>query len=163
MQTDYSPEMARGIPGNLDTSSPKLVATMKNDEATLAVPFGGAVSQGTATDKNSALTVDNTADKVVGLVAYTGAYDDTQIDATGPLPGETLSVARKGRMLVVCEDGASPGDRLFVRATGAGARGALRSAADGVNTIDMTHAGEWEEEIAAGAMGYLNFDFTRQA
>jgi hypothetical protein len=141
-----------------DTAAHEVVS-MVNAEASAAMLFGQAVCFG-ASD-NAALSPDATTDVICGLVVHAHSYAAEQLNSarTGVAAEEMLNVARKGRMLVTCEDGCVPGNRLHVRATG-GTEGALRASADGANTIALTGQGVWLTTAAAGGLAVLEFDFT---
>lgn len=162
-QTSYPTAPAAGYAGMLYDTSDKLVVSMVNSEASAAMLFGQAVCFG-ASD-GAALSPDAIAsDVIVGIVMHAHNYSAEQLndDRNGVLPEEMINVVRKGRMLVVCEDGCSPGDRLHVRCVVAGAEteGALLAAADGTDTIDCTTQGVWMSTAAAGGLAVLEFDFT---
>lgn len=162
LQTTYSESPAIGFPGQLADNGPYDAITMINKEASATMVFGRAVNFEGSTRDKGALNPDATTDKIAGVVLRSLAYaPDTLVDDGVPAGG-TVSVARKGRIYVLCENGCVPGDRLHVRVLG-GTEGALRSAADGVNTIDSTGQGVWLSTAAAGAIAVLEVDFTNKA
>lgn len=162
-QSDYSETMAIGIAGQVDPGSFPKFRPMRNDEAVEAIEFGVAVKwDDAANDASSAALLTATSEIVPGIVAYSDAYDDTQVDTVGVLPTNKLNVLRKGRILVLCEDGCQPGDRLFIRAvaTGGELQGALRTAADSTDCIDSQGQGVWDSIATAGNLAWLIVDFT---
>ena len=163
-QLTYSDTMTIGQSGQVDPDSNLQVRAMRNDEATAEVRFGVAVKyDDAANDKTSAALMSATTEVVAGLVVRSHAYDkDTQLGDDGVLPDNMLNVARSGRMMVLCEDGCQPGDRLYIRAvaTGAELKGALRASSDGTDCIDSQGQGVWDSIAAAGGLAWLIFDFT---
>lgn len=167
-QSSYSKYFAIGQAGQIDFSYGKTeVITMRNDEASASMAFGRAVKfDDAATDPTSAKLPAAIADQIAGIVGHSHEYDDTQLDAaeTGVLPDMTINVLRRGRILVVCEDAVTRGDRLHIRAVAAGDPeflGGLLPAADTTDTIDSTGQGFWDSNAAAGELAWLIVDFTR--
>jgi len=163
VQSTFTVLRPAGLPATLSGTGSHSIEPMRNDEASAEVPFGVAVKHASATDERSAkLLTAITGEKVAGIVLYTQTYDTTQLGADGVKPTYELNVVRQGRMRVVCEDGCSVGDSLYIRAVVAGAelRGALLAAADGSDTIDASANGTWRSSAAAGAEAILEFDFT---
>ncbi len=161
-QTTYGYSMAIGIEGQLADMSNAEVDSFVQSEASAAVAIGCAVKYG-ATDQ-TVLNLTATSEKVPGIVLHAHVYDpETQLDDDGAiLPKNMVSVLRRGRVLVRCEEGCAPGDRLFIRAVAAGAEraGALRMSADGSDCIDCSNQGEWKSTAAAGELAWLDVDFT---
>lgn len=167
VQSTYSFDMTAGFAGQLLKSEPGDVWAMTNKEASYSIPVGVAVAFEGSTDDRGALSPDAITDVIAGITAHSHGHRALgtfgNIDDDGDMdPGVQMDVARRGRMRVVCENGCSPGQRLHVRAVAAGAEveGALRSAADGTDTIDCTNQGQWLSTAAAGGLAILEFDFT---
>ncbi len=175
VQTSISTAPAIGYAGMLD-SGPCDIVTGISGESSASIPFGKAVvwdPSGPVSDYHVTLPA-NQSDKVRGLVvhshAYARAWTDAdavvhgQLDGTGLLPGTSLSLLRKGRMLVVAASAVSPGDRLYVRRTaGVGETlGALEDAADSTDMIDCTAQGVWLTTAAAGDLAWIEVDFTNE-
>jgi hypothetical protein len=174
VQTTFSDAPAIGYAGTLDTNLAHDVITMINAEASASIAFGRAVKfkDTVTTDKDAVLPAAET-DTVLGIVlhAYTYAPEWTdvttgttygQLDTTGVVPGAFLNVLRRGRVLVVCEDGCEAGDKLWVRAVAAGDPvflGGLNSADDGTDMIDCTSKGTWMTSAAAGGLAWLDVNF----
>jgi hypothetical protein len=59
-----------------------------------------------------------------------------------------------GRIRVVCENGCSPGDPVFVRYAGTGVKGAARSVTVANETAAFTNA-VWDSTTAAGGLGVI--------
>lgn len=161
-QSSYSLEMAKGFEGQLDDQKEVNVVAMRNDEASAELEFGYAIKYASTTDHKSGKKLTAiTGETVAGIVVHSHAYDATQLGTSGVKPGNKLSVLRKGRILVACEDGCDVGDRLHVRAvaTGGEIAGALRASADGTDTIDSQGQGQWLSSATAGALAWLEVDF----
>ena len=163
-QTVYNELRTIGFNGQLADSSANDVTGMRNDE-TASMPFGYAVKYESTSDQQSAgILTAISGELVAGILLKQHSYADTQLDSTGVMAGERLNVVRKGRVLVICEDGCNVGDRLHIRAviSGAEVSGALRASADGSDTIDSTKQGQWRTSAAAGALAWLEVDFSRE-
>lgn len=161
-QSTYNEEMDIGFAGMVSDSSEIKALGMRSDAASNSIRFGYAVKRASVSDKKSADEPTTINDVIAGIVIHTHTLDSTQLDAVGVLPGNKLSVLRRGRILVACEDGCDVGDRLHIRVISGGAGeylGALLAAADGVNTIDSEGQGEWQSQAAAGGFAWLEVDF----
>jgi hypothetical protein len=108
-------------------------------------------------------------DKIVGITVhsheYSKGYTGAQLDATGVVAGAPLSVLRRGRIWVVCEDAVTRGDRLWVRAVGSTPPeylGGLNNADDSTDMIDCTKQGVWLTSADAGGLAVLEDDFTNE-
>lgn len=160
-QTSYPSSMDPAFAGMLADLDNKKAISMNNGEASAEMPFGVAVCWGASDDE--ALLPDATSDVIAGILLHAHSYDpDSQLGDDGVLPDNTISVLRKGTVWAVCEDGCSPGDRLFVRAVTSGAEqeGALRASADSTDCIDCTNQGVWLTTAAEGGLAKLEVDFT---
>lgn len=154
------------------------IFTLKNVEVSASIAFGRAVVFKTASPASNldALLPAAQADLVAGIVfhqhGYMPAFQTTDIDgnvvvngemdAVGLVPGTLMGVLRKGKILVVCEDGCAVGDRLFVRAiSGAPPEflGGLNNAADASDMIDCTKQAQWLTSATAGGLAILSVDF----
>ena len=135
--------------------------TMINTHATDQIGFGMAVGRNPSGSDKAAMPLAAITNLVAGILERSEAYAKSELGTLGPLPGATLNVMRWGRLWVICENGCTRGQRLFIRAVAAGAEvpGALRSAADSTDTIDASGCGEWMSTAAAGALAVLDFDF----
>jgi hypothetical protein len=164
VQTTYPTNMVAGFAGQLGAGQHDIVPAF-NKESSAELAFGQAVCfQGGSTDVGfSVLSPDALTDVIKGVVVHSHAYAvGSTLGTTGVKSGDVVSVLRKGRILVTCENGCAPGDRLHVRVL-AGTEGALRSAADGINTIDSTTQGVWMTRASAGGLAELDVDFTNEA
>jgi hypothetical protein len=179
-QTTYGFQPEIGFAGSLDRTRPYATLTMKNVEASGAMPFGAAVCRDLASPASdmSALLPALETDKVAGIVLREDTFARTWTDAdgvvqgqlsgTGLIPGTMFTCVTMGRMLVRCEDAVVPGDPLWVRCTvGDPAAveflGSLTNADEGTETIDCSKFAQWETTGAAAGLAYLSFDFTRSA
>lgn len=127
-----------------------------NKEASASIAFGRATKFYNAGGDDAVRLPTNAADVIKGIAVLSHAIG--ALDAVGVQINEVFNVMREGRVSVVCENGCVPGDRLFIRCA-AGTLGALRSAADGSNTIDATAQGQWESTAAAGERAILAVNF----
>lgn len=176
LQTTYSTAPAIGFEGMLEGTYPAMIVTAKNAEASASIGFGRAVvRKAVPTSDLDAVLPSAETDKPFGIVVHSHNYTRTWIDAdgntlgdldtTGLKPGVLLSLLRKGRILVKCEDGCVPGDKLWIRAVAAGDPeflGGLNSADDSTDMIDATAMGEWQSTATAGGLAWLEVDFTNK-
>lgn len=173
VQTTYSEDRAIGYAGMLDSNLAHDIITMKNAEASASIAFGRAVvfKPAATSDKDATLPTADTQ-VVAGIVVhshnYAAVWTDLngtsygELDATGVKPGALLNVLRRGRILVVCEDGCTAGQPLFIRHVAAGAPeflGGLNSADDATDMIDMTGKGTWLSAASAGGLAWLDVNF----
>jgi hypothetical protein len=157
--------MAVAFEGMKADTGPHDVISMVNNEASAEMAFGHAVAFEGSTDDQGALSPDALTDKIAGILLHSHAYSNApggDLGTTGVKPGAKLSVLRKGRVWGICANGCAPGDRLHIRVLG-GTEGELRSAADGVNTIDSSTQGVWLTTATAGNLAVLEVDFTNEA
>ena len=172
IQTTYPLVPGIAFPGMLSDSGLKDIITGINTHATLALPFGSAAARSAGGSQQAMEPMEAITDRIAGILIHSISYPPSAIEESGftfngisvgaVKPKFTLSILRKGRIFVICENGCAKGDRLHVRAVIAGAeiRGALLSAADGTDTKDCTGQGEWMSAAAAGAIAELEVDFT---
>ncbi len=164
VQTTFSQDLSVGFSGQKVGNGSFDVESMRNEEASAEIAFGIAVKHDSASDpRAAALLTAITGEAVAGIVLHHHAYDaENQLGDDGVLPGFGIEVARRGRVLVVCEDGCSVNDPLHIRAvaTGAELAGALLGDADGTDTTDCSGYGTWRTAAAAGELAELEFDFT---
>ena len=162
VQTSFSTSRTQGIAGQVEGNTARETESMRNDEATAEIPFGVAIRHGSTTDEMDAILLTAiTGQLIAGIVMHSHSYADTQLGDDGVKPGALINVVRWGRMLVICEDGCSVGDKLHVRAVAVGSelQGALLAAQDGTDTINCTSSGTWRTSAAAGGLAVLEFDF----
>jgi hypothetical protein len=168
VQTSYDNDPAIGYAGQIRNVPPGGMITMVNAEASAVVPFGRAVAfKPSGTNDQDATLPANADDVVAGIVAKSqsyGIYPYGDLDQTngGIVVGGVLNVVSVGEILVVCEDGCNPGDRLWVRRTAGGDPeflGGLNSADDSTDTIDCTSQGQWMTTAAAGGLAWLRVNF----
>ena len=165
VQSDYNLVPAVGFAGQIATADGATrVTPCLQDEASASIPFGTAVKFYTANADSGARLPTTTGDKLRGITMHSHASDfgrsDSILDENGDVrKGKMVNVVTNGEIWVTCENGCTPGAPLFVRVAGAGVLGALRSAADGVNTIDCTARGTWQSTAIAGGLAKLHVDF----
>jgi len=174
VQTTYSDAPARGFEGMI-VGKDFDVMPMINAAASASIAFGRAVIFKSGGNAQDADLPSAETDKVAGIVvhsnAYSRAYTDSNgtfgdLDSTGLRPGVMMNVLRKGVVLVICEDGCTKGDRLWVRAVGSTPPeylGGLNNADDSTDMIDCTGQGQWLETKAAGELAMLEVDFMQEA
>lgn len=168
VQTSYSNNMSAAYAGQLIDTIPGGVTTMVNAEASATMVFGRAVAftPSSTHDKQASIPA-NADDKIAGILLRSHAYGispygDLDQAGGGILPDGQLNVLRQGTVWAVCEDGCSPGDRLWVRRVAAGDPeflGGLNSADDSTDTIDCTTQGVWLTTAAAGGLAKLQVNF----
>lgn len=164
VQTSYGTNLAVAFEGMKADSGACDVWSMVNNEASAELAFGHAVCFEGSTDDQGALSPDALTDKLAGILLHSHAYSNSptgELGTSGLKPGAKLSVMRKGRVWAVAANGCAVGDRLHVRVLG-GTEGELRSAADGVNTIDATTQGVWLTTATAGNLAVLEVDFSNE-
>lgn len=139
------------LPGVIADNSPvQDEVSFANTDATWNIPFGVGVSRN-GTDENGCKMPSGGGDEFLGVVVLEHTHDpgpfgtlvQTGTVGTAPGPGlkngATLSVLRKGRIVVLVEAGVTVGAAAFVRITQNGAGklqlGAFRADADGGNAI----------------------------
>lgn len=173
VQTTFSDAPAAGYEGMLDSNLAHDIVTMVNAEASASIAFGrGVVFKGTPTTAKDAVLPSAETDVPVGIVVHSHNYARTwtnadgteygELDSTGVKPGAAISVLRRGRILVVCEDGCEIGDKLWIRAVGSTPPehlGGLNSADDGTDMIDATANGTWMSNASAGGLAWLDVNF----
>lgn len=173
VQSTFGDNPAIGFAGTLDSNLAHDVITMKNAEASASIAFGRAVKfKDTVTSDKDAVLPAAETDTILGIVlrsdTYAVAWTDLdgntygQLDSTGVKPEAFLNVLRRGRVLVVCEDGCEPGDKLWVRAVAGGDPeflGGLNSADDSTDMIDCTSKGTWMTTASAGGLAWLDVNF----
>lgn len=176
VQTTFSDAPAVGYAGMLDSNVAHDIVTMINAEASASMPFGtGIVFKGTSpTTAKDALLPATENDVPVGILVHSHNYARTwtndagtvygELDSTGVKPGGMLNILRRGRILVICEDGCEIGDKLWIRCTvgspaGTEFLGSLNSADEGTEMIDATTKGTWMSNASAGGLAWLDVNF----
>jgi hypothetical protein len=161
-QTSYATNMTRGYAGMRADAGPKDVASFVSEEASAEIPFGVVVAFGAS--EGLCELPDASTDVLCGVVLAEQTFEvGNELGTTGVKPKLPVSVLRKGRVLVRCEDAVTPGQRLFVRyASGAGGTqlGSCRRSAVASETIDATTQGVFLTSASAGGLAVLEVDFT---
>lgn len=160
VQTTYLNFPAIGYAGMLEGSLDQDIITLKNVEASAAMPFGIGVAWKTsgATSDIDALLPAATTDLIAAIVVHSHfhplQWTDTsgshgELSATGLVPGTTFNALRTGKILVPVPASLTikPSDRLWVRCIANGAistqLGSCENANDGSNMIDCTKQGQF--------------------
>lgn len=174
VQTSYLDQIPLPYAGLAGDCADDSIASFFNTEGAAEIPFGFAVAR----DNTSPYDVNGNGAKLpsaasgaggtlAGVVRHSHAYSNSpngDLGTTGLKPGAMMDVMRVGRIWAICEDGCSPGDRLWVRYTAAGTgKGSLRSTdAGGSTCIDATTKGEWQTKAAALAVAMIDIDFVNK-
>lgn len=169
IQTTYTNKPVLGIEGQLADGGEHDIMPMYNSEASAEIGFGRAVKFGSTsgTDQDALLPTAET-DIIAGIVVFDHSHSSSaggDLGTVGIRPQGMLNVLRKGRILVKCEDGCTPGQRLWVRAVGSTPPeylGGLNSADDSTDMIDCTNQGVWLTTAAAEGLAVLEVDFTNR-
>lgn len=167
IQTTYPTEPAAARAGMLACRRNEAeIDSCFNAEASASIAFGRAVEYASASDEKAVKLPNAETDLIKGIVVLSHCYEQEShggdIDADGVIPGGNLNILRKGTIWVVCEDGCTPGQRLWVRAVAGGDPeflGGLNSADDSTDMVDCTTKGEWVTAAAAGGLAKLRVDF----
>jgi hypothetical protein len=168
MQTTVLAEMKIGIPGQLATEHDERTAdivTRTSEEASASIPFGVFVQKGT--DDGDVKKLTATTNKLIGIVVWEANFAPVyQVDSVGLKPGVTMSILRKGKIIVVPEtDVVAHTSEVHVRAIVAGSEvaGAVRATADSTDTIDITAFATWLTSATAGNPAVLEIDMANAA
>lgn len=172
-QTAYTQNMPLGFAGMIGDHPPDGLSPCKNAEVSAEMRFGIGVKLGTLTgvtnqDLIPVVLPAAEGDTVWGITVHSHAYAlPSQLGDTGVKATHPVSVMRKGKVLVVCEDGCNIGDKLWIRCTtggdGAEFLGSPGNADEGTETIDCTNQGTWLSPAAAGGLAWLEVDFNQDA
>jgi len=151
--------MVRGFAGMWADDGEHDAVTRVNAEATLEIPFGGFVAEG-STAAAAILPVAANA-KLVGPLVHSHEYNALyDLGTIGVKPKVTMAICRVGRVYLKSETTVAKGDRVFVRyAAGAGGTqlGAVRNAAVASETIEVKGC-YFDEAAGAGAIVPVQID-----
>lgn len=145
-QTSYSFYLSAPFAGALAEYGQGIdIRSYVSEEATLGLPFGIAVMQGT--DDNGCLLPTSSGAKILGLTVHQHAQDPYFLPASPstagvPLKG-TVGVLRRGRMYVLPEVSVVPHDPVYARYTASGGNtqlGALRNDGDSSKALQISQA-----------------------
>lgn len=175
-QNSVITQFAAAFPGmNGDSSdSTDNYISRTSAEAANQLPFGTLVMQGTTDDACVALTTQ-TAQKILGVVAYQATYAPgiqlgTAVDANGNLgvmPKASLLIKKRGTAWVQIDENVTPTSavRVRVNAVGSGVGpGCFRASASVGNTVALSSFCKWQGTyLATSKAGLLSFDFTMSA
>lgn len=144
-QLSYSTYQSTGFPGQKADNGETDVLSYVNEEATANLPFGVAVTKGTA--DNGFLAMVNGSSVPIGVLSHTHSVDPGQVAASpagsGVPPKYLGNVLKRGRIMVQVEEAVTPASPVFVRHTaGAGGtqKGAFRASADTASAVAWTAA-----------------------
>jgi hypothetical protein len=159
MQTSYTDSMAVGTAGMIADNGPRDVLSRVNPS--VVIPFGLAVTKGTADRDVKLPTSTGEASAMVGVAIQPGILPVTSSgDPSYPVKSP-VSVMRKGRVWVKVEEAVVAGDAAFVRfAAGTGTQlGAFRKSADTATAVAVTGA---RHLTSASANGLAVLELTLQ-
>lgn len=151
-----------------DTAYSKNAEAYVNSEASAEIAWGFMVKQG-ATDTSALLLSAGTdVDKLIGIVAYSQAYDKpNELGAWGLLPKITMGVLKKGQIWVPVDEAVTPASPVRVRNnTNAGANGTLlgpgsfRTTASAGNTILCSSFMRFKTTTTGAGIALVEFDMT---
>jgi len=175
IQTTFTDMPSASFAGLLADGDDHRVWPMKNAD-TVSIPFGKAVAfkpSGATSDQDATLPANST-DIIAGIVVKSDQYDRTyslagggtggELDAVGLVVNAMLNVLTEGVVWATCEDGCTPGLRLWVRYTSAGTGlGTLRSTdAGGSTCLSANGQGKWMTTATAGNLAKLWVDFANK-
>lgn len=166
VQLTYSDFIAAPFAGVLVDSAVNETASAINTEASAEIPFGWGVARDNTAPfdvmGNGGKLPAATTDKFFGISRFSHSYSlnpaNLELGTVGMKPGVMMNLLRRGRIWAICEDGCSPGAKLFVRCTAAGAgKGSLLAADPGGSTVlvPISKIGEWQSKAAALALAIL--------
>ena len=156
IQSTYSQYFEEGLAGNPAYTSGLLNWVSKITDT--AIEFGLGVVRG-AQDRSVMLPAATGGD-FVGVVRRTLAGSNSDNEATAATEEGTFwDIITNGTVYVVCEDGCSPGDAVYLRHTANGdlTAGGFRTDAD-TDTADMISNATWESTTEAGGIAILKLN-----
>lgn len=174
VQTTYLDQIPLPYAGLAGDCADDSIVGAFNTEGSAEIPFGFAVARDNTapydTLGNGAKlpsAASGAGSVLLGIVRHSHAFSNSpngDLGTTGLKPGVMMDVMRVGRIWAICEDGCTPGDRLFVRHTVAGTgKGSLRSTdAGGATCLDATTKGEWQTKAAALGVAMIDVDFVNE-
>ncbi len=143
-QESVGPQATECFPGALCDSSEPDIRSYTSEEASLEIPFGTMVRQGT--DDKGALTLEDQDNSLIGVVVHSHAHSKpTELGDTGLKPKAIFAVLRRGRLWVQPEESVAPGDEVHVRCiAGMGETpGTFRGSFDSTDTLDVSAFCRW--------------------
>jgi hypothetical protein len=145
--------------GTLHGLGPHRTHSYVNEEASDEIPFGVLVVKGSADD---GAKLPDATDVPVGItVQHHGfAQDSGDLGETGMTPDTMMTVLTHGQCYVEVEDAVVAGGAVRVRSSGAGQKGAFRSAADVLTGAVLTGA-RWMSSADAGGLAIIEIDMTQ--
>lgn len=161
MQTTYSQRPAAAVAGMLGDLGTWDIISSVNQESSASMPFGTVVKWGTAERTSKILSAST--DMLQGIVIRRHWYDrilELDADADGVKAGVRIDVLRKGRIWVPTETAAALTADIFVRYAGTGTKGAVRNAAVGGETIDISTIAKVMSPASGSGLVELDVDFT---
>lgn len=149
-QTSVPDEMSFAVPGqiaDMGTALSDEPISCVNAEASLEIPFGHFVAQGT-TGADGNVTAKRMAEDAVllGLAVYSAAFGHSALaGSVGIKAGVTFGVARKGRYYVMPITDVTPASGVHILHTTVGADlpGSVRGTADAGDSIDASDFCKW--------------------
>lgn len=157
--TAVKTSMTAAFPGMRADLGKNQVRSCVSEEGSAEIRFGAAVKKGTA--DNGALIPTATADKILGIVQHSHAYNkDNELGDTGLKPKTVFDVAEYGKLMVLTEEAVTPASAVRLRVSG-GTPGAFRATSAGAGlSVDYSASCRWTGTFASG-FAELEFDFTK--
>lgn len=167
VQTAYNQTIDQGYPGLpydlTDHNALGLAAEASSIRFGAAVVFGTEDDQARLPDSANALGAGASGLLFAGIVMREQIREQKPTILVSPVGDdfnyaeetETLSVKTAGRIYAICETVSNPGDPVYFRHAGVGLLGALRNAADGVNTQLIPNA-KWLKTVSAGGLSVVD-------
>lgn len=171
IQTTFNDMPSTAFAGLMTDGDDHRIYPMKNADV-VSMPFGRAVAfkpSGATTDQDATLPANST-DLVAGILVKSDQYDRTyslagggtggELDATGLVVGAMLNIMTEGTVWAICEDGCTPGLRLWIRYSGGLGLGTCRATdAGGSTCLTANGQGKWLTTATAGALAKLQVNF----
>lgn len=161
-QDTFNTYRTNGYDGQVSTID---VADIISGSMDSAVSFARAVIHGASERSFDVVSGTTVAADIRGVTVRTMAAESTSVPAVpadytfGYGEGEHASVLRRGRMYVLCEDGATAGAtaHVVINTAGGSELGQILGAAQSTNTIEMNQI-KWLYDVAAGEVGEIQLD-----
>lgn len=153
IQSTYSQYLTAALPGNFATTTNLDDWVSKITDTVISFGFG--VTRG-AKD-NSVKLPAATGFEFMGIVRRNlNVENSDNVETAASVAGKFSEIITNGYVFVICEDGCSPGDDVYLRHTVNGALdpGGFRTDADTANADQITSA-TWETTTAAGEVGII--------
>lgn len=160
VQTTYGTTLPVAFAGMRADNADANVDSYLNAEASAEMPFGVFVAVGGSLGDQGAILPAASTAKLLGVLQHAHGFAiGTQQGTTGLKAGVQLPILTRGRIWVVSETAAAPGDPVFVRyAAGAGGTqlGAVRNATVASEMIDHSSKAKYLTTCLAGGLAIIS-------